>query len=91
MNERTMDKGSIAIVGDASFTKELRKLAERLGKGEAEVVRDALNYYSNAVEEWDRENRPSYCCQRCGDQIGWVGRLLNKIIPGWHRCPPSVL
>jgi len=83
-----MDKNPIAIVGDATFAKELRKLAKRLNKTEAEVVRDALNYYSNAVDQWDHENRPSYCRQRCGERIGWVGRLLSMIIPGWHRCPP---
>ena len=82
-----MDRASIAIVGDATFAEELSKLAKRLNKTETEVVRDALNYYSNAVEEWDRENHPSYCCQRCGEQIGWVGRLLSLIVPGWHRCP----
>jgi hypothetical protein len=26
--------------------------------------------------------RPSYCCQKCGEQIGWLGRLLWFI----HRC-----
>ena len=86
-----MSKPSILIRGDATFAEELSKLAKRLNKTEAEVVRDALNFYSNAVGGWDRENRPSYCCQRCGEQIGWVGRLLSLIIPGWHRCPPNVL
>ena len=32
---------------------------------------------------------PSYCCPRCGEQIGWVGRFFNAIIPGWHKCRPS--
>jgi hypothetical protein len=26
--------------------------------------------------------RPSYCCQKCGEQIGWLGRLLWFI----HGC-----
>lgn len=26
--------------------------------------------------------RPSYCCQKCGEQIGWLGRLLWFI----HKC-----
>lgn len=24
---------------------------------------------------------PSYCCQRCGELVGWIGRLLP-----FHRC-----
>ena len=33
---------------------------------------------------------PSYCCQRCGALIGWLGRILETI-PGYpfkHRCRP---
>jgi hypothetical protein len=26
--------------------------------------------------------RPSYCCQQCGEQVGWLGRLLWFI----HEC-----
>lgn len=26
---------------------------------------------------------PSYCCQKCGDQIGWVGRFM---FPFLHKC-----
>ena len=24
---------------------------------------------------------PSYCCQKCGELIGWLGRLLP-----FHKC-----
>ena len=29
---------------------------------------------------------PSYCCQKCGEQIGWLGRLIGAALPDWHRC-----
>ena len=29
---------------------------------------------------------PSYCCPKCGEQIGWLGRFFNFFIPNYHRC-----
>lgn len=26
---------------------------------------------------------PSWCCQKCGEEIGWIGRFL---LPFLHRC-----
>jgi len=31
-------------------------------------------------------NHPSYCCPKCGEQIGWLGRFFNFFIPNYHRC-----
>ncbi len=33
---------------------------------------------------------PSWCCPRCGAQIGWLGRALDAILP-WrlHACRPE--
>lgn len=28
-------------------------------------------------------NYPSYCCQKCGEQIGWLGRVMP-----FHDCAP---
>ena len=44
---------------DHQFMEALSELAARLNKTEADVIRDALNYYSNAVDEWDRTNLPN--------------------------------
>jgi hypothetical protein len=37
------------------------------------------------------ERYPSYCCQECGDCIGWLGRffqwLLGRFAP--HSCKGS--
>lgn len=44
---------------DPQFMDALSELAARLNKTEADVIRDALNYYSNAVDEWDRTNLPN--------------------------------
>ena len=30
---------------------------------------------------------PSYCCQWCGNQIGWTGRFLEWIFGRMHKCP----
>ena len=29
---------------------------------------------------------PSYCCQKCGEQIGWIGRFFQSIRVPLHRC-----
>ena len=26
---------------------------------------------------------PSYCCQKCGEMIGWIGRFM---FPFFHKC-----
>ena len=28
-------------------------------------------------------HHPSWCCQSCGDDIGWIGRF---IFPFFHKC-----
>ena len=30
---------------------------------------------------------PSWCCQECGEHIGWIGRFFQAIIPRYHKCP----
>lgn len=39
---------------DETFNQALADLSSRLHKSKAEVIRDALNYYGNAVDEWDK-------------------------------------
>ena len=29
---------------------------------------------------------PSHCCQRCGENIGYIGRLFMMLMPKWHVC-----
>lgn len=41
---------------DDAFVDALKELADRLHKSRADVIRDALNYYSNAVDDWDKNN-----------------------------------
>lgn len=40
------------------FDEALTKLAEKLKKDKTDVIIDALNYYANAVTEWESENEP---------------------------------
>lgn len=34
----------------------------------------------------DTTKYPSYCCQRCGSQIGWLGRFMEAIFGQVHDC-----
>ncbi len=45
---------SVQIRVDDKFVDALTELADRLNKTEADVIRDALNYYSNAAYAWDK-------------------------------------
>lgn len=38
---------------DDAFIEALAKLSARTHKTRAEVIRDALNYYSNEIKKWD--------------------------------------
>jgi hypothetical protein len=29
---------------------------------------------------------PSYCCQKCGEPIGWIGRFFQFLRIPLHRC-----
>ena len=29
---------------------------------------------------------PSYCCQRCGKTIGWLGRAIEAVFGDTHDC-----
>jgi predicted transcriptional regulator len=40
---------------DEKFMEALTTLAERTHKNRADVIRDALNYYENALNEWEKE------------------------------------
>jgi len=43
-------------------------------------------YFSRKKEKTKKLSPyPSWCCQKCGAQIGWVGRVLI----GLHRCEKS--
>lgn len=47
----------IEIRVDDKFIKALIALAERTHKNRADVIRDALNYYENALNEWEKEHK----------------------------------
>lgn len=31
---------------------------------------------------------PRHCCQRCGEQVGYIGRLMMALRLPVHDCPP---
>lgn len=41
--------------------------------------------------EKNKRKYPSYCCQKCGEPIGWLGRFIEFILFGFltHECKPD--
>lgn len=48
------DQIKFEVACDPSFTQTLYNLGSRLGKTRSETIRDALNFYENAVNEWEK-------------------------------------
>lgn len=78
---------------DAERKDDLLELAfihTRLDRadGRIEEQRQALDALRTAVAERWTSNRhlPSYCCQCCGEVIGWTGRIFQAIGVPLHRC-----
>jgi predicted transcriptional regulator len=46
----------LEIRADDRFLEALSKLSNRTNKSRANVIRDALNYYEKALNEWEKEN-----------------------------------
>jgi len=70
---------------------ELAHIHTRLDRAEDAIRRQqrALNSLTaTIVERWSLPNGrfPSYYCQRCGEQIGWIGRALQAIGLRIHAC-----
>ena len=70
---------------------ELAHLHTRLGRAENAIrqQRRQLNTLRSAFAErfiYPNGRFPSYCCQRCGDQIGWLGRAFQAVGLPLHTC-----
>ncbi len=48
------DQIKFEVARDPSFAQALDNLGSRLGKTKSETIRDALNFYENAVNEWEK-------------------------------------
>jgi len=51
-----------------------------LAQGETKFIKDV------AIDELcplPKAKYPSYCCQKCGENIGWLGRF---VFPFFHKC-----
>lgn len=53
-----------------------------LGKKLQEM--NAAKEAEKKIEEAKKSKYPSYCCQKCGEEIGWVGRFLFSGM--LHEC-----
>lgn len=56
VNKNTEDSSTLIFSMQGKSKKELMSLASKLDKTESEVIRDALNYYSNALKEYEDEH-----------------------------------
>lgn len=50
------------------------------------TLRECVGLYFGRAPKQTRY--PSYCCQRCGEWVGWLGRALNPILR-LHQCGPD--
>jgi len=48
------DQLKFEVTCDQAFAQALDSLASRLNKTKTDVIRDALNFYENAVNEWEK-------------------------------------
>jgi metal-responsive CopG/Arc/MetJ family transcriptional regulator len=48
------DQIKFEVTCDQAFAQALDSLSSRLGKTRSDTIRDALNFYENAVNEWER-------------------------------------
>ena len=48
------DQIKFEVACDPSFAQALDNLGSRLGKTRSETIQDALNFYENAVNEWEK-------------------------------------
>jgi chromosome segregation ATPase len=48
------DQIKFEVACDPSFAQALDNLGSRLDKTRSETIRDALNFYENAVNEWEK-------------------------------------
>ena len=68
------------IIGDGlskeEATQEVAKLLIAAFENEIEVM---VHARVAAI----KKRPPSWCCQKCGNTIGWIGRF---IVPFLHKC-----
>ena len=92
MNERIRqlaEQAGLEMCGCDMPTRQSAKFAELIVKETMQVVANNLpqNTYldvADAVIEHfgvTMNKYPSYCCQKCGELIGWLGRIIK-----FHKC-----
>jgi hypothetical protein len=63
------------------FTQALDNLCSRLGKTRADTIRDALNFYENALNEWEKSNGSS-----ANDKINHLLEKLREATEDWAKA-----
>lgn len=75
-----MEKHEFKLVVDDQFVQALNQLSSQTNSTNVEVIRNALNFYNNAVKEWDN-----------GKTIVFVSRNKNKFQRFIDRHYPTIL
>jgi hypothetical protein len=53
-DKEKLNSYSVSFNTDDTYIKALNSLAEKTNRSKAEVLRDSLNLYIRAVDEWDK-------------------------------------
>jgi hypothetical protein len=68
------------IIGEGLSTDEATQVAAKLLISAFEKeIQEMVDARVAAM----KERHPSWCCQKCGDGIGWIGRF---VFPFFHKC-----
>jgi hypothetical protein len=68
------------ICGEGLSTEEATQQAAKML---ITAFNEQINKMVDARVAAMKESHPSWCCQKCGDDIGWIGRF---VFPFFHKC-----
>lgn len=75
------DQIKFEVACDPSFAQALDNLGSRLGKTRSETIRDALNFYENAVNEWEKARGSAKA-----DKISHLLEKLREATEDWAKA-----
>jgi hypothetical protein len=71
------------------FPSVVETIMETVGQDAAEVYVRKTFQIGNCQDAFDKtygRKHPSWCCQKCGAQIGWLGRFFQLLRVPLHTC-----
>ena len=68
------------IIGEGLSTDEATQVAAKML---VDAFEQEIQKMVDARVAAMKERHSSWCCQKCGDDIGWIGRF---VFPFFHKC-----